>query len=42
MDRKLATIMVGDYVGSTLAMEQNEESALLQIMQGLELVARCV
>ena len=42
MDRKLATIMVGDYVGSTSAMEQNEESALSQVMLGLDLVARCV
>ncbi|MEP1352868.1 MAG: adenylate/guanylate cyclase domain-containing protein [Tateyamaria sp.] len=42
MDRKLATIMVGDYVGSTSAMERNEESALSQVLSGLDLVTRCV
>ena len=40
LDRKLATIMVGDYVGSTGAMERNEETALSQVMAGLDLVSR--
>ena len=42
MDRKLATIMVGDYVGSTGAMERDEESALSQVLTSLDLVSRCV
>lgn len=34
--------MVGDYVGSTSAMERDEESALSLVMSGLDLVSRCV
>ncbi len=42
MERKLATILVGDVVGSTAAMEANEEHALEHVAQGLKLVSACV
>ena len=42
MERKLATILVGDFVGSTAAMERNEEAALERVMRGLGVVAECV
>jgi len=42
MERKLTTIMVGDFVGSTAAMDADEESALSRVLLGLELVSGCV
>ena len=42
MDRKLATILVGDFVGSTAAMQKDEEAALARVLRGLDLVADCV
>jgi len=42
MQRKLATIMVGDFVGSTPAMETDEERAITQIDTVLETVRMVV
>lgn len=42
MERTLTTIMVGDFVGSTGAMERDEEAALARILRGLALVSDCV
>lgn len=42
MERKLATILVGDFVGSTAAMAQDEEVALARVSRGLELTRSCV
>ena len=38
MDRKLATILVGDFVGSSAAMEADEERMLARVMQALDAV----
>ncbi len=42
MQRKLATIMVGDFVGSTTAMESDEEGAIARIDTVLETVRMVV
>ncbi|MBW9112434.1 adenylate/guanylate cyclase domain-containing protein [Rhizobium cauense] len=42
MQRKLATIMVGDFVGSTPAMETDEEEAITRIDAALETVRKVV
>lgn len=42
MDRKLATILVGDFVGSSAAMEADEERMLARVMQALDAVTACV
>ncbi|MBB3308382.1 adenylate cyclase [Rhizobium sp. BK196] len=42
MQRKLATIMVGDFVGSTSAMESDEEGAITRIDAVLETVRMIV
>ncbi|MGM4910181.1 adenylate/guanylate cyclase domain-containing protein [Rhizobium sp. 768_B6_N1_8] len=42
MQRKLATIMVGDFVGSTTAMESDEEGAIARIDTILETVRMVV
>lgn len=42
MQRKLATIMVGDFVGSTTAMESDEEGAIARIDTVLETVRMIV
>jgi len=42
MQRKLATIMVGDFVGSTSAMETDEEGAITRIDTVLETVRTVV
>ncbi len=42
MQRKLATILVGDFVGSTAAMARSEEAALSRVLLGLDLVSRSV
>ncbi|MEP5011007.1 MAG: adenylate/guanylate cyclase domain-containing protein, partial [Roseobacter sp.] len=42
MERKLVTILVGDFVGPTAAMETDEEGVLSRVVLGLDLVAGCV
>lgn len=42
MERKLATIMVGDFVGSTPAMQADEEAALERVVLGLDMVSSCI
>ena len=42
MERRLATILVGDFVGSTSRMEADEECAVRLITSAMELVTGCV
>ncbi len=42
MQRKLATIMVGDFVGSTPAMETDEEGAITRIVAVLDTVRKVI